>query len=351
MQTKTAMKYFTGSFVFTAVCLAISAWMGYNEGGVAVALATVYITALLAGLEISVSIDNAVVNASVLRHMSPFWRKFFVTVGIAVAVFGMRILFPIMIVDFASGTGYMEAFRIATTEPDHYQEIMKDSHVAVMAFGGAFLLTVFLEYFMNAEKDVHWLPGAEHVMSKAGSVKFAETLVFLLVIAATSLFVAEKDYNTFLVAAASGWAVHMVIHFFKEWVGGGDIAAVAARNGFIGFMYLEVLDASFSFDGVVSAFAITNHFWTIALGLGIGAMFVRSMTLYLVDKGTLTEFEYLEPAAFWAIGFLVLTMMLASIHIELGELVVGGGSMLIIGAGLYASIRANRNEEAEAVTA
>ena len=124
MQTKTAMKYFTGSFVFTAVCLAISAWMGYNEGGVAVALATVYITALLAGLEISVSIDNAVVNASVLRHMSPFWRKFFVTVGIAVAVFGMRILFPIMIVDFASGTGFVDAFRINIVLDQFRQQIL-----------------------------------------------------------------------------------------------------------------------------------------------------------------------------------------------------------------------------------
>lgn len=346
MQTKSTMSYFTGSFVFTAVCMAIAAWLGYNEAGLAGAMSTLFITALLACLEVSVSIDNAVVNASVLRFMSPFWRKFFITVGIAVAVFGMRVLFPIMIVDFAAGTGFVEAFKIATTQPEQYEQIMHNSHVAVMGFGGAFLLTVFLEFFMNKEKDVHWLPGVEQVLGKIGAHRFAETLVFLVVIYVTSLFVAAKDHETFLVAAASGWAIHMVIHFFKEWVGGGDIAAVAAKNGFIGFMYLEVLDASFSFDGVVAAFALTNHFWTIALGLGIGAMFVRSMTLFLVDKGTLTEYRYLEPAAFWAIGYLVLSMMLGACHIELGELAVGGGSMVIIAAGVFASIRANKAEQA-----
>lgn len=346
MQTKSAMSYFTGSFVFTAACMAIAGWLGYNENGMAGAMSTLFITALLACLEVSVSIDNAVVNASVLRHMSPFWRKMFLTLGMAIAVFGMRVLFPIMIVDFASGTGFVEAFKIATTQPEQYEHIMHESHVAVMGFGGAFLLTVFLEFFMNKEKDVHWLPGVEHVLGKIGAVKFAETLAFLIVIFVTSLFVAQKDYNTFVVAVACGWAVHMVIHFFKEWVGGGDIALVAAKNGFIGFMYLEVLDASFSFDGVVAALAITNHFWTIALGLGIGAMFVRSMTLYLVDKGTLTEYRYLEPAAFWAIGFLVMSMMLAACHIELGELAVGGGSLLIIAAGVFASVRANKAEQA-----
>ena len=344
MQTKSTMSYFTGSFVFTAVCMAIAAWLGYNEAGLAGAMSTLFITALLACLEVSVSIDNAVVNASVLRFMSPFWRKFFITVGIAVAVFGMRVLFPIMIVDFAAGTGFVEAFKIATTQPEQYEQIMHNSHVAVMGFGGAFLLLVFLEFFMNKEKDVHWMPGVEALLSKVGATRFTQTLLFVAIIGATSVFVAPAQLHSFLIAAAAGWGVHAVLEVFKHMVGGGDIASVAARNGFVGFMYLEVLDASFSFDGVVAALAITNHFWTIALGLGIGAMFVRSMTLFLVDKGTLTEYDYLEPAAFWAIGFLVLSMMLAAAHIELGELVVGGGSMLIIAGGVYASIRKNRLE-------
>lgn len=344
MQNKSTMSYFTGSMAFTAVCMLIAGWMGYAAGGVTGMAASMYITGLLAALEVSVSIDNAVVNATVLKHMSPFWQKMFLTLGMAIAVFGMRIVFPILIVDFASGVGFMEAFRIATQEPTQYEHIMHESHVAVMGFGGAFLLTVFLEFFMNKEKDANWIPGIESLLVKSGNIRFLQTLVFVGVIAVTSLFVAPEQRTVFLEAAAAGWVIHFVIDMFKHLVGGGNIAAVAAKNGFIGFMYLEVLDASFSFDGVVAAFALTNHFWTIALGLGIGAMFVRSMTIYLVDKGTLSEFEYLEPAAFWAIGFLVLSMMLAAAQYELGELVVGGGSMVIIAAGLYASIRKNKQQ-------
>lgn len=344
MQNKSTMSYFNGSLIFTAVCMFIAGWMGYSVAGVEGALASLFITGLLAGLEISVSIDNAVVNATVLKHMSPFWQKMFLTLGMAIAVFGMRVLFPIMIVSFASGTGYVESFNIATQDPARYEQIMHDSHVAVMGFGGAFLLTVFLDFFFNKEKEANWIPGIEALMVKAADYKFLQTLVFVVVIALTAQFVSPEQQTTFLQAAGAGWLIHAVIEIFKHIVGGGDIAAVAAKNGLIGFMYLEVLDASFSFDGVVAAFALTNHFWTIALGLGIGAMFVRSMTIYLVDKGTLSEFEYLEPAAFWAIGFLVTSMMLSAAHISLGELAVGGGSMVIIGAGLYASIRKNKQD-------
>src|SRR5207245_6010504 len=83
---------------------------------------------------------------------------------------------------------------------------------------------------------------------------------------------------------------------------------VVGKAAFFLFLYLEVLDASFSFDGVVGAFAITSDPIIIAIGLGIGAMFIRSLTVYLVKKGTLAEYVYLEHGALYAIGALAILL-------------------------------------------
>ena len=98
-----------------------------------------------------------------------------------------------------------------------------------------------------------------------------------------------------------------------------------------------MLDASFSFDGVIGAFAITSDVVIIMLGLAIGAMFVRSMTIYLVEKGTLDEFIYLEHGAHYAIGALAI-IMLMSMHFHIPELVTGLIGVAFIGWSLWASI-------------
>jgi len=116
------------------------------------------------------------------------------------------------------------------------------------------------------------------------------------------------------------------------------------RGGIGGFLYLEVLDASFSFDGVIGAFAITNDVVIIMLGLAIGAMFVRSMTVYLVDKGTLDEFVYLEHGAHYAIGILA-AIMLASMKFHVPEVVTGLAGVSFIGASVWSSIRYRRQQE------
>ena len=88
------------------------------------------------------------------------------------------------------------------------------------------------------------------------------------------------------------------------------------------FLYLEVLDASFSFDGVIGAFAITNDIVLMALGLGIGAMYVRSLTVYLVRQGTLDDYVYLEHGAHYAIGALAV-ILLVTIQYEINEVITG----------------------------
>lgn len=340
MTPRSTIRYFLESIILTIAGLAAAFAMGYASGGMTSGLAFLLTTSLLACLEISVSLDNAVVNATILRVMTPLWRIMFLTLGIAVAVFGMRILFPILIVSVAGQVDFSAAWIIATTRPDDYRQIMEASHLGIMGFGGTFLLMVALTYFLNHEKDINWIPGVEKLLTRLGGVDNAASSLTIGIVMATGPFIPAAGKYTFLVSCLSGFAVHAIIDVLKHIVGGGNITAVAARHGLVGFVYLEVLDSSFSFDGVVAAFAITNKFWLIAIGLGIGALFVRSMTVYLVARGTLDQYKYLEPAAFWAIGFLVVVMFLSAAghHLPGGELTTGLASMVILGAGVVSSM-------------
>jgi hypothetical protein len=101
---------------------------------------------------------------------------------------------------------------------------------------------------------------------------------------------------------------------------------------------LEILDASFSFDGVIGAFALSSDIFIIMVGLGIGAMYVRSITIHLVEAGTLTEYKYLEHGAHYAIGALALIMFI-KMFTEVNELIVGGlGIAFIIVALIHSKL-------------
>jgi hypothetical protein len=127
--------------------------------------------------------------------------------------------------------------------------------------------------------------------------------------------------------------------------GPSQLAKAGGKAGFFLFLYLEVLDASFSFDGVIGAFAITSDPIIIALGLGfIGAMYVRSITVFLVKKGTLAEYVYLDHGAHWAIGALA-ALLLVSIGVHVPEVLTGLVGLAFIGAALLSSTRLrNRNQ-------
>ncbi len=133
----------------------------------------------------------------------------------------------------------------------------------------------------------------------------------------------------------------MVVEGISAVMGVEDWPVMTAKSGAASFLYLEVLDASFSLDGVIGAFALTNNLFVIALGLGIGAMFVRSFTIMLVDKWTLTEYRYLEHGAFWAILALASLMLVGSLtHIP--EVFTGLIGALLIGLSVISSVRLNR---------
>jgi len=347
-------KYFKGSFAFSAICLAIGAWIGWTlTHDIAGTLGILWIVLVLGVLEVSLSFDNAVVNATVLRDMTPVWQRRFLTWGIIIAVFGMRILFPLVIVAIAARLGPIDAVILAATDPVAYERIITGAHVGISGFGGAFLAMVGLTFFLDEEKDSHWIGLIERPFAGLSRISGLAIAIVLIALYGISRVIPATEAMTFLTAGIFGLLAYIAVQAIgtilekgdeEDAVSGNAAATVAvAKSGLAAFLYLEVLDASFSFDGVIGAFALSNNLFIIALGLGIGAMFVRSMTVMLVDKGTLTEYRYLEHGAFYAIIALA-AIMLISVRVEVPETVTGLIGAAFIGMALLASVRANRRE-------
>ncbi|HEU5266861.1 MAG TPA: DUF475 domain-containing protein [Jatrophihabitans sp.] len=361
------LRTFAGSFI-----VAIAGLIAGYVYGAATGLTLV---AILAVLEVSLSFDNAVVNATVLVRMSPFWQKIFLTVGVAIAVFGMRLIFPLLIVGITAKMGPVEAVRLALEkgdpdEPGTYGYLLHQAHPAIAAFGGMFLLMLFLD-FVFEERELSWLSWIERPLARIGKLDQLAVVVALVVLVASAYTfgqhadTAQSDrISTIMVSGVLGLVTYLLVNGLGElFAEAGDedddeaeLDATLERNkarhvvgkaAFFLFLYLEVLDASFSFDGVIGAFAITSDPIIIAIGLGIGAMFIRSLTVLLVKKGTLAEYVYLEHGAMWAIGALAV-LLLITIEYEVPEVVTGLIGVAFIGAALFSSIIRNRRQQAAA---
>ncbi|WP_028811195.1 DUF475 domain-containing protein [Streptomyces flavidovirens] len=357
------LKTFGWSFAVTALGLAFAAWQwGWEAFGIVL---------ILSILEISLSFDNAVVNAGILKKMNAFWQKIFLTIGILIAVFGMRLVFPVAIVAISAKVGPIEAIQLAMDKPQQYEALVTDAHPAIAAFGGMFLLMIFLDFIFE-DRDIKWLGWLERPLAKLGKVDMLSVCIALIVLLLTAMTFATHAHTstgyqdksaTVLLSGVAGLITYLVVgglssHFEnkieeeeereheeeeKAKVEGKEVSAVglAGKAAFFLFLYLEVLDASFSFDGVIGAFAITNHIFWMALGLGIGAMYVRSLTVYLVRQGTLDDYVYLEHGAHYAIGALA-AILLITIEHQISEFITGLVGVFLIAASFWSSIRRNR---------
>ena len=304
------------------------------------------IAALLSIMEVSLSFDNAVVNATVLRRMDPIWQRRFLTWGILIAVFGMRLIFPILIVAIAAGLGLLEVASMAVHDSKAYGKHLAEAHIGIAAFGGMFLLMVFLHFVCDEAKEVHWLWWIEQRLARAGRLEAVEVAVALAVLLISQSLLPDGDRLTAMIAGVAGVATFVAVKGFAGLAGDADAAGIAARSGAAGFVYLEVLDASFSLDGVIGAFAMTTDIVVIMIGLAIGAMFVRTLTVHLVRKGTLEEFVYLEHGAHWGIGALGI-IMLVSMRVHVPEIVTGLVGVSLIGLSFLSSILHRRHKAAQ----
>ena len=348
------MKHFKVSFLVSLVCLAAAGWWGYELSGWSGALSAFGIAAILAAMEVSLSFDNAVVNASVLKTWDAYWQKLFLGVGIIIAVFGMRLLFPLVIVAVAADMGIMDVWQLALNDPKTYSMHLTNHHAEVAAFGGMFLLLVFLNFLLDADKEVHWLGHVEQKLGALGKVSSISVMIAMGTLLASLGLVGEAQKLVVLISGLWGILVYVgvdaVSNLLEKEEEGGNVGDMVKKGGIGGFLYLEVLDASFSFDGVIGAFAITTDVVIIMLGLAIGAMFVRSLTVYLVKKGTLDQFIYLEHGAHYAIGILA-AIMLASMKFHIPEIFTGLVGVAFIAASVWSSVRHRRKNEVAAIAA
>ncbi|NBE54671.1 DUF475 domain-containing protein [Streptomyces boluensis] len=363
------LKTFGWSFAVTALGLVAAVFIGgWQAFG---------IVAILSILEISLSFDNAVVNAGILKKMSAFWQKIFLTVGILIAVFGMRLVFPVVIVAISAKIGPIDAVELAMTDKDMYQQLVTDAHPSIAAFGGMFLLMIFLDFIFE-DRDIQWLRWIERPLAKLGKVDMLSVCIALIVLMVTAMTFATQAHQhggahvdkaqTVLISGIAGLITYLIVGglsgYFENKLeeeeereheeeeaakkSGKPVSAVAiaGKAAFFMFLYLEVLDASFSFDGVIGAFAVTNDIVLMALGLGIGAMYVRSLTVYLVREGTLDDYVYLEHGAHYAIGALA-AILLVTIQYEIPEVVTGSIGVILIAWSFWSSVRRNKRLAAE----
>ncbi|MFC4609896.1 DUF475 domain-containing protein [Streptomyces maoxianensis] len=357
------LKTFGWSFAVTALGLvAAILFGGWTAFG---------IVAILSVLEISLSFDNAVVNAGILKKMSAFWQRIFLTIGVLIAVFGMRLIFPVVIVAISAKIGPIEAVDLAFNDAERYEQLVTDAHPSIAAFGGMFLLMIFLDFIFE-DRDIKWLGWLERPLAKLGKIDMLSVCIALIVLLVAAITFAPDAHQhaghadksaTVLLSGVAGLITYLVVGglsgFFENRIeeeeereheaeeearkSGKKVSAtqLVGKAAFFMFLYLEVLDASFSFDGVIGAFAITNDIVLMALGLGIGAMYVRSLTVYLVRQGTLDDYVYLEHGAHYAIGALAV-ILLVTIEYQISEIITGLVGVVLIAASFWSSVRRNR---------
>lgn len=338
------LKYFEWSIAVLVVGLSLAFWRGesvFPGHGFSFLIPALIISVL----EISLSFDNAVINAQKLEHMAPIWRRRFLTWGIAIAVFGMRFVFPILIVSLFSGLSMRAVFDLALHDPDSYARHLSESNVGISSFGGAFLMMLFCEFMFDRKKNVHWLPFIELKMKAAGKIPFIPTLLTFVLLLITQIFLDSDDRIISIISGTAGIFVHLAIHGASaklDSLAKKENAFALKHAGLGAFIYLELIDASFSLDGVLGAFALTKDVVIITIGLAVGAFFVRSITVMLVEKKTLSKALYLTNGAYWAIGSLAVIMFISTIC-EVPEIITGGLGMAFILASLASSIAAKKS--------
>jgi hypothetical protein len=324
-----------GFSILITIAAIITAFV-YN--GPAAALTTLFLIAV----EMAISFDNAIVNAKVLAKLSHFWQQIFLTVGILIAIVGVRFVLPILIVMFTAHLSWHDVINLALNDTAGYGEKLKEAHVAIAGFGGSFLLTLSIYFLLDDERKVYWIRRIEKPLQKFGGTIWLPPLIVLTVVLIMSIFAGNETAN--LIRA--GFIGTISYTLLKQMLDVIEKLAPDSKKvytgwaAFMGFMYLEVLDASFSFDGVLGAFSITNQVVLIALGLGVGAIWVRSFTILMVRKGTLATYKYLDHGAHYAI-FILASALLAGVYLEIPDWAIGISSISVIFASFMSSRQAN----------
>jgi len=352
-KTSTWRQYYYGPTIAALAIYGLFAvWAVFTHN-----LAELQIVAVLAVFEVVLSFDNAIVNAKVLRRLDEDWQRYFLTVGIFVAVIGMRLIVPLATVSIGGHVNPVRAAVMAVADPREYAMYVQRAHLAVIVFGGIYLLQIILSFFLNAdaEGNATWLKPLEWPLGWLGMRVNPRLLVPACSLATVGLLTLRwpGHLTAVLVSGVSSVMLHQLVselsarfeQHAEEAETAEDTSEQQAQRtlGRIDwvmlslFLYLELQDATFSFDSVFGGFAFTLVVPLIMLGSGIGALYVRAMTIHIAQRGVLDEFQYLANGAYWAIGVLPFAMWF-----EWPEYVPAVTSTSLIAAALLHSLYANR---------
>lgn len=330
--------FFVSGFISVASIVGVYYFLGPKAA---------FLTFVLMLVEVTFSFDNAIINARVLATMNKFWQDMFITVGMLIAVFGMRLVFPIVLVMLTTGLGTGHVIDLALNQPDEYAHELERAHPLISSFGGMFLLMLALAFFFDPGRKVRWLSVIERPLQRLGKWWVYTFIAVVVLVVVAALPFNEHPRET-LIAGGLGIILQLGLSKLNDFFTASQSSKVKNSSpmvaGFMAFMYLQVLDASFSFDGVLGAFAVTKDVVLIAIGLGVGALWVRSLTLFMVRRNVLGAYRYLEHGAHYTIAVLG-TVLLAGLFLKVPEVVAGASGIIIVTAAVMSSIAASRAEK------
>jgi len=295
----------------------------------------------LALFETISSVDNAVVNADILATMSPRWRKWFLLWGVFFAVFAIRGLLPLLIVYFSTpGLGLGNAFIATFSSQPEVREIIERQTPILLAGGGIFLIFLFLHWlFLETKKYAFFLE--KHIHKHYSFWFYALASVFLL----TIVWLTVKSNPLIALGAVAGSTAFFIVSGFKQNAEEKEKQLLRGSLTDISkVLYLELIDSTFSIDGVLGAFAFTVSVPLILIGNGLGAFLVRYLTVHGVN--TVRKYTYLKNGAMYSIGLLGMIMIFESLGQRVYSWIPPLITFLVVGLFFYLSKRELEIEKA-----
>ncbi|MBI2139064.1 DUF475 domain-containing protein [Candidatus Woesearchaeota archaeon] len=304
-------------------------------------LSLILIVLGLALFEIIISVDNAIINAEVLGTMSPKGRKWFMLWGILIAVFLVRGLLPWLIVWGSNPSlGFLGSFSASFSNDPNIKEVIESSAPILLIGGGTFLVLLFFHWLFLEPK--HYGIKGEEFFHKQGVWFFAVASLFLSVLVWQAIKI--KPWMAF--GAVIGSTAFFITHGFKENAEQAEKQMLegSTMSDLSKIFYLEVIDATFSIDGILGAFAFTFMLPVILIGNGIGAIVVRQLTIGNIER--VKKYRYLKNGAMYSILVLGAIMILDSFGINVPEFISPVATFAIVGYFFWRSAKALKVEEA-----
>ncbi len=292
--------------------------------------------------EIISSVDNAIVNAHVLKTMPEKYRKIFLFWGLLFAVFMVRGLLPFIIIWLANPDfSLMQVWSAAFSNSPEILASLERSKPLLLLGGGVYLFLVFLAWIFLEEKKYAFL--AEGFLHRQGAWFYA----FASLITTGVVYFALKVNPALALAATIGVSAFFITDGFKKNAEDKEkqLLTASSMSAWSKIMYLEVLDASFSLDGVIGAFAFTLSVPLIILGNGLGAFVVREMTVKGID--IIARFAYLKNGAMYSIGILGTIMVLEAYGVEFPFWLAPLSTVSLLVIFLLMSVAVNKKEKLE----